>query len=90
MERMAALGVARFIHTDIARDGTLTGPNFDAVASVMRKAEELRVAVVAAGGIGTADHVQRLAGLGVEGAILGSALYTGALSLADALNAASR
>ncbi len=89
MERMAALGVALFIHTDIDRDGTLTGPNFDAVASVMRKAGELKVAVVATGGIGTADHVRRLAGLGVEGAILGSALYTGALSLADALKAAS-
>ena len=87
MERMAALGVARFIHTDIARDGTLAGPNFDAVASVMQKAQELGVAVVASGGISATDHLRRLAGLGVEGAILGSAVYTGTLPLADALRA---
>ena len=88
MARMAALGVVRFIHTDISRDGTLTGPDFDAVASLVRKGRELGAVVVASGGISDESHLRRLAELGVEGAILGSALYTGRLSLANALKAA--
>ena len=87
LARMASLGVARFVYTDIARDGTLQGPNYEAIASMVRKGAELEATIVASGGIGSLDHLKRLADLGIEGAILGSGLYTGTLTLADALRA---
>ena len=85
LARMAGLGVVRFIYTDIARDGTLTEPSFDNVAAVMRHAQQVGVALIASGGISDAAQLSRLAALDVEGAIVGSALYTGALDLAEAI-----
>ena len=87
LEQMAALGVRRFLYTDISRDGTLSEPNFPAVADVVKKAQAHGVAIIGAGGISSMDHLKRLASLGVEGAIIGRALYTGALTLRDALAA---
>jgi phosphoribosylformimino-5-aminoimidazole carboxamide ribotide isomerase len=84
MRRLADAGVQRFIYTDIARDGTLRGPNLAATARV---AKVVSVPVIASGGIATLDHIRRLSKIGVEGAILGRALYDGALSLPDALRA---
>jgi phosphoribosylformimino-5-aminoimidazole carboxamide ribotide isomerase len=85
LTRMAGLGVARFIYTDIARDGTLTEPSFDAVADMVRHARQVSATIIASGGISDAEHLSRLAALDVEGAIVGSALYTGALNLAEAI-----
>lgn len=85
LEQMAALGVRRFVYTDIARDGMLTEPNFDAVASVVMAATELGSTVIASGGVSSVAHLERLADSGAEGAIVGSAIYTGALDLAEAL-----
>lgn len=82
MERMVALGIARLEYTDISRDGTMTEPNFEAVTEALN---HVKVPIIAAGGIASARHLERLAGLGVEGAIVGKALYTGAISLPDAL-----
>ena len=81
---MAALGTWRFIYTDIARDGTLAGPNFEAVAELLARTD---LPVIAAGGISAVGQLVRLAGLGVEGAILGRALYTGDIDLGEALRA---
>lgn len=83
-EQMAALGARRFIYTDISRDGTLTQPNFEAIAEMVSKT---RLPVIASGGISTIEHLNRLQGLGAEGAIVGKALYTGDLSLPQALAA---
>lgn len=80
--QMAALGARRIIYTDISRDGALSGPNFTALAELMRADGP---AIIASGGIATLDHVRRLAQLGVEGAIIGKALYVGAISLPEAL-----
>ncbi len=80
--QMQALGVSRFLYTDISRDGTLTEPNFQAVADLMR---ETGATVLASGGVATVAHLQRLALLGVEGAILGRALYEGAVDLREAI-----
>ena len=88
--RMAALGVKWFISTDISRDGTLTEPNWQVIARIVEEAQTLGVAVLGSGGISTVDHVKRLADLGVQGAIIGKALYTGQLALEDALAAAKR
>lgn len=83
---MELLGVARFIYTDIARDGTLEGPNLEALREVLARA---RMPVIASGGVSTLDDIRRLAALGVEGAIVGQALYTGRIELPAALAAAT-
>ncbi len=86
-EAMVELGVRRFVYTDIGRDGTLTEPNFAAIAEII---EALRVPVIAAGGIATINHIKMLDKLGAEGAIVGRALYTGDIELKQALKATSR
>ncbi|MDZ4277631.1 MAG: HisA/HisF-related TIM barrel protein, partial [Dehalococcoidia bacterium] len=78
------LGVRRFVYTDIGRDGTLTSPNFEALAALLRS---LDVPLIAAGGVADVAHLVRLAELGVEGAIVGRALYDGRVQLPDALAA---
>lgn len=80
--RVRDLGVVRIMYTDIARDGTLSEPNFAAVADIVSSAG---VPVIAAGGIAATDHLLRLASLGVEGAVVGRALYTGHVDLAEAI-----
>jgi phosphoribosylformimino-5-aminoimidazole carboxamide ribotide isomerase len=84
VERMAQIGVQRIIYTDIARDGTLTEPNYAATGALVRPGGP---AIIASGGIAHTDHLVRLAALGVEGAIVGRALYTGAMTLPGALAA---
>lgn len=82
-------GAGGVIYTDVATDGALSGPNFVAVAEILAAA---RVPVIASGGIATAGHLRRLAGLGgggLYGAIVGKALYSGALTLTDSIAAAS-
>jgi phosphoribosylformimino-5-aminoimidazole carboxamide ribotide isomerase len=81
-ENMTRLGARRFIYTDIVRDGTLTEPNFTAIAELVHST---RVPVIAAGGITSILHLKMLKQLGVEGAIIGKALYTGDIKLKEAL-----
>lgn len=81
-EKMAAVGVRRIIYTDISRDGTLTEPNFAATGALVREGGP---AIIASGGVCALDHLRRLADAGVEGAIVGRALYTGALDLEAAI-----
>jgi len=77
-------GAARIIYTDISRDGMLTGPNVEATA---RLAAETGLAVIASGGMSSIDDLRRLAKYpGIEGAIIGRALYTGAIDLSEAVN----
>jgi phosphoribosylformimino-5-aminoimidazole carboxamide ribotide isomerase len=83
--RMVALGAETFIFTDIARDGTLTGPNVEAIRSL---AQATGRQVIASGGVrSTADLLElvRYDSEGVAGAIVGKALYTGDLRLEEAL-----
>ena len=84
--QMADLGVTRLLYTDISRDGTLTQPNYQANQDLAR---DSGMAVLASGGIAALEHVSRLKATGVEGAIMGTALYTGAVDLAQAIKAAS-
>jgi phosphoribosylformimino-5-aminoimidazole carboxamide ribotide isomerase len=87
MTTMHKAGVRRFLYTDIARDGTLASPNFDAVGGMVRHGLSLSedIRVIASGGIGDIDHLRRLTTLGVEGAIVGSAIYRGTLDLRHAI-----
>ncbi|MDR6225635.1 1-(5-phosphoribosyl)-5-[(5-phosphoribosylamino)methylideneamino]imidazole-4-carboxamide isomerase [Desmospora profundinema] len=84
-KEMVALGAETFIFTDIARDGTLTGPNVEAIRSL---AQVTGREVIASGGVRTNDDLSELARYrdeGVAGAIVGKALYTGAVCLDEAL-----
>jgi phosphoribosylformimino-5-aminoimidazole carboxamide ribotide isomerase len=86
-QRFAASGIAAIISTDIATDGTLAGPNLEALRAM---AEASSIPVIASGGIGTLEHLLSLlalAPLGVEGVIVGRALYDGSVDLAEALAA---
>ena len=84
---MVKLGVRRFVYTDINRDGTLTEPNFTAIAELVT---EIRLPIIAAGGISSLTHLKMLKQLGVEGAIVGKALYTGDINLKQALDTLSQ
>ncbi len=84
--KMASLGVTRLLYTDISRDGTLTQPNVETNASLVR---DTGMAVLASGGVTAVEHLRLLAGVGVEGAILGRALYDGVIALPDAITAAA-
>ncbi len=83
---MVQLGVRRFIYTDISRDGTLTEPNFTAIFELVN---EIRLPIIASGGISSLIHLKMLKALGVEAAIVGKALYTGDINLKQALDAVS-
>ncbi len=84
---MATIGVQRIIYTDISRDGTLTEPNFTATVDLVRPNGP---AIIASGGVADVSHITRFANTGVEGVIVGRALYTGAINLVDAMHAVSR
>jgi phosphoribosylformimino-5-aminoimidazole carboxamide ribotide isomerase len=81
---MINLGVRRFVYTDIGRDGTLTEPNFSGLFELI---ETTKFPVIASGGISSILHLKLLKKMGVEGAIIGRALYTGAINLSQALAA---
>jgi len=84
----AAAGADAIIYTDIARDGTQGGPNIWSTEAVARAAG---IPVFASGGVGSLDDIRQVARIpGVEGVIVGRALYTGAVRLRDALAEASR
>ena len=86
-QAMARKGVSRFIYTDIERDGTLTEPNFTAISGLI---DEIGLPVIAAGGIATIDHLTVLQKIGVEGAIIGKALYTEDIDLKEAIETLNR
>jgi phosphoribosylformimino-5-aminoimidazole carboxamide ribotide isomerase len=88
--QLSEFGVRRIFYTDISRDGMLGGPNFPAIEEVVEHAAGLPspMAVIASGGVSAVEHLKRLRLIGVEGAIIGKALYTGALDIGEALAAA--
>ncbi len=86
IKQMEDLGVPRFSYTDISRDGTGTEPNYQALEEVIRATSK---PVIAAGGVSSEQHLQRLKEIGAEGAIIGQALYTGVLDLKRALAVAA-
>jgi phosphoribosyl isomerase A len=87
LARLDADGCARYVVTDVRRDGTLTGPNLDLLSDVCAATDR---PVVASGGVSSLDDLRAIARLlpfGVEGAIVGTALYAGAFTLPEALAA---
>ena len=89
LDRLEAAGCARYVVTDVTKDGTLQGPNVDLLRRVLAHTDR---PVVASGGISTLDDLRalrELVPLGLEGAIVGKALYAGAFTLPAALDVAS-
>jgi phosphoribosylanthranilate isomerase len=90
LARLDADGCARYVVTDVRRDGTLTGPNVELLQQVCAATDR---PVVASGGVSSLDDLRALAALvptGVEGAIVGKALYAGAFTLPEALAAVAQ
>lgn len=85
-EKLSALGVKTIICTDISKDGLLAGTNLELYAEL---SERFSMDITASGGVSTLDDVRKLAKMGMYGAILGKALYTGNIKLEEALAAAS-
>lgn len=89
LERLEEAGCPRYVVTDVTKDGTLRGPNTDLLAAVSAKTAK---PVIASGGISSLDDVAALSKMvssGVEGAIMGKALYAEKFTLAEALKVAS-
>jgi phosphoribosyl isomerase A len=90
LERLDSEGCSRFVVTDVTKDGTLTGPNIELLADV---AGRTAAPVIASGGVSSLDDLRAIATLtdaGVEGAIVGKALYAGRFTLPQALEAVGR
>ncbi len=89
LERLEASGCARYVVTDVTKDGTLRGPNIELLKSVMERTER---PVVASGGISSLEDIEALTALvplGLEGAILGKSLYAKKFTLEQALEIAA-
>jgi 1-(5-phosphoribosyl)-5-[(5-phosphoribosylamino)methylideneamino] imidazole-4-carboxamide isomerase/N-(5'phosphoribosyl)anthranilate isomerase len=87
LARLEADGCSRYVVTDVTKDGTLTGPNLDLLRAVCARTSR---PVIASGGVSSLDDLQAIAALvpaGVEGAIIGKALYAGEFTLEQALAA---
>jgi 1-(5-phosphoribosyl)-5-[(5-phosphoribosylamino)methylideneamino] imidazole-4-carboxamide isomerase/N-(5'phosphoribosyl)anthranilate isomerase len=87
LERLDRDGCSRYVVTDVSKDGTLRGPNLELLRAVCDRTD---APVIASGGVSSVDDLVALSGLaadGVEGAIVGKALYAGAFTLPDALAA---
>jgi phosphoribosylformimino-5-aminoimidazole carboxamide ribotide isomerase len=83
--RHEGLPLAAIVYTDIAKDGMLSGPNLDALAAMIAA---VQLPVVASGGVANAADIRAVAAAGAAGCIVGKALYTGAVTLEDAIAAA--
>lgn len=81
-KKMEELGAKTIIYTDISRDGMLTGPNFKAMEEMMKA---VNIEVIASGGVSSLEDLKRLKEIGIPGVIVGKALYTGDITLKDAL-----
>ena len=77
-------GAASFVVTNIAKDATLEGPDLDGLAQVVRATT---IPVIASGGVGALDDLRALTNTGVEGVIVGKALYEGRFTIEEALRA---
>jgi phosphoribosylformimino-5-aminoimidazole carboxamide ribotide isomerase len=84
-QELSAAGVSGLIYTDIARDGAMQGPNLAALQEMLNALKGTGTALIASGGVSTLADLQRIAELCVEGAIIGKALYIGAIDLKEAI-----
>jgi len=82
-QQLEKIGVQTVVYTDIAKDGMMQGPNFEAYEK-LRKETDLQI--IASGGVSSLNDLQRLADMGINGTILGKSLYEGTIILEDAMS----
>ena len=80
--RLERAGLSTLVYTDIAKDGMMTGPNFE-ILGVLQS--QLQMNIIASGGVASVEHLDRLASMGLYGAITGKAVYEGAINLKEYL-----
>jgi len=83
IKKLESQGVKRIVYTDISKDGTLTGPNFDMYKKVLK---ETSIEVIASGGISVLEDLIQLKEIGVHGVVVGKALYENRFTLEEALS----
>ena len=81
-KKMEDIGIKIIIFTDISKDGTMSGPNFEQLDEINRK---VSCKIIASGGISCMDDLKRIAGMGIFGAICGKSVYNGAISVEEAV-----
>jgi len=84
-KRMKDVGITTLVYTDISKDGMMQGPNVEAIASMI---QATGMDIIASGGVCSLVDILAVKAVGAQGAIIGKALYTGALTLQEALQAA--
>ena len=83
-KELEAMGLAWMVYTDIARDGTLTGPNFEQLETMLKSIKKINL--IASGGVSNLEDIKKLASMkGIAGVITGKAIYEGKLDFAAAL-----
>lgn len=82
-KELSLAGVKTVIYTDISKDGMMSGPNFEVYGELK---QNTTLEIIASGGISSIDDIKRLAAMGVDGAIVGKALYSGAIDFEDLKN----
>lgn len=90
LERLEAAGCPRYVLTDVTKDGTLKGPNIEMLRQLAARTDK---PIVASGGVSSLDDlraIREIVPLGIEGAIVGKALYAGAFNMVEALDVAGR
>ena len=84
VSELEGIGLKWMVYTDIARDGTLAGPNYEGIQAMLNAVKQIKL--IASGGIGTIEDVKKLAGMkGIAAAITGKAIYEGKLDFKEAL-----
>jgi len=87
IKKMEGVGVKRIIFTDISRDGTLTEPNYEVLKKIVNQSQ---ASIIASGGVCDLTQLERLDKIGVEGVIIGKAIYAGTMNLKEAIGVFSR
>lgn len=89
-KELSAAGVSKLIYTDIATDGAMQGPNLTALQDMLDALQGSQTTLIASGGVSSLIDIQHIATLAIEGAIIGKALYTGAIDLSEAIHIVGR
>lgn len=82
IKKLEKVGVRTIIYTDISRDGTLTEPNYKMIEQIIKNT---KMSVIVAGGIASTEQIKKLKTMGIEGVIIGKALYEGKINLREVM-----
>jgi phosphoribosylformimino-5-aminoimidazole carboxamide ribotide isomerase len=86
-KQVSGWSLAGILYTDVAKDGMMSGPNYEQTSAIVQATD---IPVIASGGVGSIEHIRKLVQTGAWGTIIGRSLYEGAVDLREAITAASR